>query len=115
MPAAGLWTRNGLGACCRTAALRGCCLLASTKGALAPCHSSSPIQARHGLTLCLSHHPHRPHPQGYGNQKFVFQGVHETICYGPGEKAWAEDEPRINQIVFIGRGLDRKSLMMGFK
>ena len=56
-----------------------------------------------------------PAPQGYGNQKFVFQGVHETICYGPGEKPWADDEPRINQIVFIGRGLNRKSLMMGFK
>jgi hypothetical protein len=45
----------------------------------------------------------------------VFQGVHETICYGPGEKPWGENEPRINQIVFIGRGLNRKSLMMGFK
>lgn len=55
------------------------------------------------------------HPQGYGNQKFVFQGVHETICYGPSDKPWGEDEPRINQIVFIGRGLNRKSLMMGFK
>jgi hypothetical protein len=54
-------------------------------------------------------------PQGYGSQKFVFQGVHETICYGPSDKPWGEDEPRINQIVFIGRGLNRKSLMMGFK
>jgi G3E family GTPase len=45
----------------------------------------------------------------------VFQGVHETICYGPSDKPWGEDEPRINQIVFIGRGLNRKSLMMGFK
>ena len=45
----------------------------------------------------------------------MFQGVHETICYGPGDKPWAEGEPRINQIVFIGRGLNRKSLMMGFK
>jgi G3E family GTPase len=45
----------------------------------------------------------------------VFQGVHETICYGPGERPWAEDEPRVNHIVFIGRGLDRKALMMGFR
>lgn len=59
--------------------------------------------------------PFLHHSQGYGSQKFVFQGVHETICYGPSDKPWAEDEPRINQIVFIGRGLNRKSLMMGFR
>jgi hypothetical protein len=53
--------------------------------------------------------------QGYGNQRFVFQGVHETICYGPSDKPWADNEPRINQIVFIGRKLDRKALMEGFK
>eukprot|EP00879_Flechtneria_rotunda_P006486 GHRR01006815.1.p1 GENE.GHRR01006815.1~~GHRR01006815.1.p1 ORF type:complete len:566 (+),score=190.81 GHRR01006815.1:346-2043(+) len=52
---------------------------------------------------------------GYGNKRFVFQGVHETICYGPSEKPWQENEPRINQIVFIGRGLDRKALMEGFR
>lgn len=53
--------------------------------------------------------------QGYGNQRFVFQGVHETICYGPSDKPWGENEPRINQIVFIGRKLDRKALMEGFR
>jgi hypothetical protein len=53
--------------------------------------------------------------QGYGNQRFVFQGVHETICYGPSDKPWAENESRINQIVFIGRKLDRKALMEGFR
>lgn len=46
--------------------------------------------------------------QGYGNKKFVFQGVHETICYGPADQPWKADEVRINQVVFIGRGLDRK-------
>lgn len=46
--------------------------------------------------------------QGYGNKKFVFQGVHETICYGPAEHAWEEGEEPVNQIVFIGKGLDRK-------
>jgi Cobalamin synthesis protein cobW C-terminal domain len=56
-----------------------------------------------------------PHVQGYGNQRFVFQGVHETICYGPSDKPWGEGEARINQIVFIGRGLDRKALMEGFR
>jgi G3E family GTPase len=52
---------------------------------------------------------------GYGDRKFVFQGVHETICYGPADKPWAEGEPRVNQIVFVGRGLDRRSLMEGFR
>lgn len=52
---------------------------------------------------------------GYGAQKFLFQGVHETICYGPSDKAWQDDEPRINQIVFIGRNLDRKTIVDGFR
>ena len=62
-----------------------------------------------------NHHLDNPSPlpphfgaQGYGNKKFVFQGVHETICYGPADKPWGADEPQVNQIVFIGRGLDRK-------
>jgi len=46
--------------------------------------------------------------QGYGNKKFVFQGVHETICYGPADQPWKEGEVPVNQIVFIGRDLDRK-------
>jgi hypothetical protein len=53
--------------------------------------------------------------QGYETQKFVFQGVHETICYGPCDQSWKEDEPRMNQIVFIGRGLDRKALIEGLR
>ncbi|KAG2501702.1 hypothetical protein HYH03_000203 [Edaphochlamys debaryana] len=52
---------------------------------------------------------------GYGNTKFVFQGVHETICYGPAEQPWRPEEQRINQVVFIGRGLDRKALIEGFR
>jgi G3E family GTPase len=52
---------------------------------------------------------------GYGDRKFVFQGVHETICYGPAEEPWVEGEPRVNQIVFVGRDLDRRSLMEGFR
>lgn len=38
----------------------------------------------------------------------MFQGVHETICFGPAATGWQEDEEPINQIVFIGRDLDRK-------
>jgi len=52
---------------------------------------------------------------GYDNQKFVFQGVHETICYGPCDQAWKQDETRVNQMVFIGRGLNKKSLIEGFR
>jgi len=78
--------------------------------------------------------------QGYGNHKFVFQGVHETICYGPCDKPWKDEESKMNQvrhlylspcsplsflpfmsffltiqIVFIGRGLDRRALAEGFR
>ncbi|KXZ55538.1 hypothetical protein GPECTOR_2g1087 [Gonium pectorale] len=52
---------------------------------------------------------------GYGNTKFVFQGVHETICYGPAEQPWKPSESRVNQVVFIGRALDRKALIEGFR
>lgn len=52
---------------------------------------------------------------GYGNQKFVFQGVHETICYGPAEKHFVDGEPKLNKIVFIGRHLNRKALVEGFR
>lgn len=38
----------------------------------------------------------------------MFQGVHETICFGPAATGWQEGEETINQIVFIGRDLDRK-------
>lgn len=41
--------------------------------------------------------------------------MHETICYGPSERAWADDEPRINKIVFIGRNLDRKAILEGLR
>jgi G3E family GTPase len=46
--------------------------------------------------------------QGQERTKFMFQGVHETICFGPAATGWAEDEEPINQIVFIGRSLSRK-------
>ncbi|EFN58314.1 hypothetical protein CHLNCDRAFT_142328 [Chlorella variabilis] len=47
--------------------------------------------------------------------KFVFQGVHETICFGPAASGWQAGEEPINQIVFIGRDLDRKALAEGFR
>lgn len=47
---------------------------------------------------------------GQGDVKFVFQGVHEQINFGPSNKPWAKDEERINKFVFIGKNLDRKDL-----
>ncbi|GBF96617.1 hypothetical protein Rsub_09363 [Raphidocelis subcapitata] len=52
---------------------------------------------------------------GYGPQRFVFQGVRDTITYGPGDAPWAPGEPRVSQIVFVGRGLDREELVKGFR
>ena len=47
---------------------------------------------------------------GQGDTKFVFQGVHEQINFGPSQKPWAADEERINKFVFIGKNLDRAEL-----
>jgi G3E family GTPase len=52
---------------------------------------------------------------GQGDAKFVFQGVHEQIHFGPSNATWAPDEPRINKMVFIGRKLDREALESGFR
>lgn len=48
--------------------------------------------------------------EGQGDQKFVFQGVHEQIDFGPASSPWAADEPRENKLVFIGRNLSREEL-----
>lgn len=47
---------------------------------------------------------------GQGNAKFVFQGVHEQINFGPASEPWGENEERINKFVFIGKDLNRKEL-----
>lgn len=47
---------------------------------------------------------------GQGNTKFVFQGVHEQINFGPAKEPWKDDEPRINKFVFIGKNLNRDDL-----
>jgi len=47
--------------------------------------------------------------------KFVFQGVHEQINFGPAATGWAEGEKRICKLVFIGRKLDRAALEEGFR
>lgn len=38
----------------------------------------------------------------------MFQGVHETICFGPAATGWSTGEAPLNQIVFIGRDLNRR-------
>ena len=50
-----------------------------------------------------------------GNVKFIFQGVHEHVNFGPSSVEWAECEPRVNRMVFIGRNLNRKELEEGFR
>lgn len=50
-----------------------------------------------------------------GKTKFVFQGVHEHINFGPSSVEWGDDEPRVNRMVFIGRNLNRKELEEGFR
>jgi G3E family GTPase len=46
--------------------------------------------------------------------RFVFQGVHMLIDGGSG-KPWGDTSPRLNELVFIGRGLDRAALNEGFR
>lgn len=41
-----------------------------------------------------------------GDVKFVFQGVHDQIQFGPSEHSWLPGEPRKSKLVFIGKGLD---------
>lgn len=52
---------------------------------------------------------------GQGDTKFVFQGVHEQINFGPAKEPWKEGEERINKFVFIGKGLKREELINGLK
>ena len=44
-----------------------------------------------------------------GDQKFIFQGVHEQIQYTTAKEPWGEG-PRISKVVLIGRNLDHDML-----
>ncbi len=46
--------------------------------------------------------------------RFVFQGVH-MLFDGKADRPWAPNEDRVNQLVFIGRQLNRDALTAGFK
>ena len=48
--------------------------------------------------------------KGQGNTKFVFQGVHEQINFGPTDNPWLDGEPRLSKMVFIGKNLDYEGL-----
>jgi len=50
-----------------------------------------------------------------GNKKFVFQGVHEDIQFTEARTEWAENEPKVSKIVFIGKNLNKEELETGFK
>ena len=45
--------------------------------------------------------------------QFVFQGVHLLFEGRPG-RAWAENEERVNRLVFIGRNLNKDKITEGF-
>jgi G3E family GTPase len=47
-------------------------------------------------------------------RRFVFHGVHMTLDGRPG-KPWKPGEPRVNELVFIGRTLDAAALRSGFE
>lgn len=47
---------------------------------------------------------------GQGATKFVFQGVHEQINFGPAKEGWKDGEEKLNKFVFIGKNLNRAEL-----
>lgn len=50
---------------------------------------------------------------GQADTKFVFQGVHEQINFGPAKEPWKAGEEKTNKFVFIGKGLNREELTKG--
>eukprot|EP01041_Mallomonas_annulata_P001656 gene1656-3205_t len=50
-----------------------------------------------------------------GDTKFVFQGVHEQINFGPTDHPWRKDEVRLSKLVFIGKNLECDALMASIK
>ena len=45
-----------------------------------------------------------------GDIKYVFQGVHEQVNFGPAENSWKEGEARVSKMVFIGKNIDYEYL-----
>ena len=49
----------------------------------------------------------------HADAKYVFQAVHMSLT-ATFDEAWAEDEPRVSKLVFIGKGLDEAELAASF-
>lgn len=52
---------------------------------------------------------------GQEDKKFIFQGVHETLNFGPANEGWKEGETPTNILVLIGRNLDKPDLEAKFR
>ena len=50
-----------------------------------------------------------------GDNKYLFQGVHEQIDFGPSDIPWKSDEERVSKMVFIGKNLDFERLKEGLR
>lgn len=48
------------------------------------------------------------------NKRFIFQGVH-MLFESTEDREWREKETRLNQLIFIGKNLNREELNLGFK
>ena len=49
------------------------------------------------------------------DEKFIFQGVHDTMDLGEATTSWCEGEARVSTLVLIGRGLDADGARAGFR
>lgn len=47
--------------------------------------------------------------------RFVFQGVHEQINFGPAEREWGADELKHSKMVFIGKTLNIDAIEKGLR
>lgn len=45
-----------------------------------------------------------------GDTKFVFQGVHEQVNFGPADHPWKAGDKKVSKMVFIGKNLDYEYL-----
>jgi G3E family GTPase len=50
-----------------------------------------------------------------GDIKFVYQGVHEQVNFGPAEHDWKKGEIRISKMIFIGKNIDYEFLKTGLQ
>jgi G3E family GTPase len=48
------------------------------------------------------------------DERFVFQGVH-MLFDAKADRTWRVGEKRRNQMIFIGKNLNREELISGFK